>query len=67
MKRKIKNKKPMSIQKSQAAKYPRSQVDGRKNLHGGNNLRKRCFSLEWKSEGMTDDESGDGEGDEGED
>ena len=43
-----------------------SPVDGYGCLWRKRFLEKICFSLEWKSEGVMDDDSGDSEGDEGE-
>ena len=43
-----------------------SLIDGCGSLRWERFMEKGVFSLEWKSEGVTNDESGDGEGDESE-
>ena len=61
-------RKPLSKTKQKQSEIREiSPVDGRVGVYGGKDFWKRyVFSLEWKSEGVMDDDSGDSEEDEGE-
>ena len=60
-------RKPLSKRKTETARNPWSQSGWWVWVYGGKDFWKRyVFSLEWKSEGVMDDYSGDSEEDEGE-
>ena len=62
--------KKKTVEQNKKQKQPEiceiSPVDGYGCLSWKRFLEKICFSLEWKSEGVMDDDSGDNEEDEGE-